>query len=121
MPVSQEFLDYLVDQLRELGAVTVRRMFGGAGLYFEGRMFALVADDVAYLKVGDSNREEFVKTGMGPFLPFPDKHGKTVAMSYYEIPAEVLEDPSELAEWARRAVEVAAAKPPAKPKGRSRN
>ena len=75
MAVSDEFLDYIVDQLSMLGRVTIRRMFGGAGLYCEGRMFAVVADDVAYLKVDDSNRDDFVQAGSAPFNPYPELLG----------------------------------------------
>lgn len=33
MPVSPEYLDYLIDQLKAFGQVAAKRMFGGAGLY----------------------------------------------------------------------------------------
>ena len=101
MPVSDEFVDYVVDQLSGWGEVSVRRMFGGAGLYRQGAMFAVIAEDVAYLKVDDSNREDFVKAGSSPFNPYPEKNKATV-MQYYEVPADVLEDPDELARWAQR-------------------
>ncbi len=51
MSVSNEFLIYVLDLVREWGGVSERRMFGGAGLWREGKMFGLVADDVVYLKV----------------------------------------------------------------------
>ena len=105
MAVSDDFLNYVVDQLRLWGDVSVRRMFGGAGLYREGKMFGLIADDVAYLKVDDSNREDFVKAGSSPFNPYPDKV-KTTVMSYYEIPPEVLENPAELSKWAQRSFDI---------------
>jgi DNA transformation protein len=106
MAVSDEFLSYVVDQLSAWAEVSVRKMFGGAGLYREGVMFGLVADDVAYLKVDDSNRDAFVKAGSSPFMPFPEKN-KSMVMPYYEIPADVLEDPDELARWAERSWVVA--------------
>ncbi len=98
MAVSEDFLEYMLDQLSTWGGVTHRRMFGGAGLYRDGKMFGLIADDVAYLKVDDSNRERFIQAGSGPFKPYPDKPN---TMSYYEVPAEVLENPSELIEWTK--------------------
>lgn len=101
MPVSDEFVDYVVEQLAPWGEVSMRRMFGGAGLYREGAMFAVVADDVAYLKVDDSNRDDFGRAGSASFEPYPDKI-KTSIRTYYEIPADVLEDPDELARWAQR-------------------
>jgi len=107
MAVSDEFADFVIDQLSGWGEVSVRRMFGGAGLYCEGRMFGLIADDVAYLKADDSNRADFLQAGSSPFQPFPDK--KTT-MPYYDIPADVLESRDDLAEWAQRSLAVAKSK-----------
>jgi DNA transformation protein len=101
MAVSEEFVDYVVEQLSGWGEVSVRRMFGGAGLYREGRMFAVLAEDVAYLKVDDSNRDDFLRAGSAPFEPYPDKI-KTTIRTYFEIPADVLEEPAALAQWAHR-------------------
>ena len=106
MPVSDEFIDYVVDQLKAWADVSVRKMFGGAGLYCDGKMFGLIADDVAYLKVDNSNREDFVKAGSSPFNPFPEK-AKTTVMPYYEIPADILENRDQLAVWAERSLAIA--------------
>lgn len=106
MAVSDDFLDYVIDQLAGWGEVSARKMFGGAGLYCDGVMFGLVADDVAYLKVDDSNRGDFVEAGSSAFNPYPEKT-KTYVMSYYEIPADILEDRQLLSQWAERALAVA--------------
>jgi len=106
MAVSDEFVDYVIDQLAGWGEVSARKMFGGAGLYCDGAMFGLIADDVAYLKVDDSNREDFVRTGSTAFNPFPEK-AKSVVMPYYEIPVDALEDRELLGKWAQRALAVA--------------
>ena len=70
MPVSQEYLDYIIDQLRTLGTVTAKRMFGGAGLYHRGAFFGLVADDALYFKVNEVNRKDYLDAGSPPFKPF---------------------------------------------------
>ncbi len=103
MSVSNEFLEYLLDQLAGWGNVTVRKMFGGAGLYRDGKIFGLVADDVAYLKVDDSNRDCFVQAGSRPFKPYPNK---PMVMPYYEIPPDILEQPEELVKWAARSLAI---------------
>jgi DNA transformation protein len=107
MAVSEEYLTYVLDQLDGLGEVRARRMFGGAGIYCGRAMFALVADDVLYLKVDDSNRADFDEAGAEPFRPFPDK---SEVMSYYEVPADVLESRERLTLWAQKALRVAARK-----------
>jgi DNA transformation protein len=91
------------DQFSLWGNVTARKMFGGEGLYRDGRMFGLVADDVAYMKVDDLNREHFKKAGSSPFRPYPDK---PASMSYFEVPPDVLEDPTELVKWAKRSLAI---------------
>jgi DNA transformation protein len=108
MSISCEFVEYVLDQLAAWGGVSASKMFGCAGLYRDGMMFGLIADDVAYLKVDGSNREDFEKAGSSPFAfyPYPDKTREAV-MSYYEIPADVLENPDELARWAERSLAVA--------------
>ena len=103
MAVSDEFLEFVLDQFARWGEVTARKMFGGVGLYRDGKMFGLIADDVAYLKVDDSNREAFAQAGSGPFKPFPDR---PTTMSYFEIPPDVLESPDELIQWAQRSLAI---------------
>jgi DNA transformation protein len=111
MAVSSEYLDYVHDQLSGLGGVTSRRMFGGAGLYCDEFFFALIDNDTLYLRVNDANRVDFTTRGMGQFRPYPDS--PQLSMSYYETPADVLEDAAALVAWARRSVAaaMAAAKP----------
>jgi len=103
VPVSNDYLEYLLDLLEDWGGVTTRKMFGGAGLYKNGRMFGLVADDVLYLKVNDSNREQYEKAGSRPFKPYPGKH---VTMSYWEVPAEIMEDSQLLTLWSERSLAI---------------
>jgi DNA transformation protein len=105
MPVSDEYLTYVLEQLQLVGPVTAKRMFGGAGIYASGVMFALVADDVLYLKVDETNRGDFERAGADPFQPWPDK---PMTMSYYEVPADVLEDRDLLREWGQKALNAAA-------------
>ena len=103
MAFSTEFCDFIVEQLEPLGDALVKRMFGGAGLYLDGTIFALLAGDVLYLKVDDLNRADFEAEEMEPFSPFED--GKMVLKSYYECPPRLLEDADKLCDWARKSWE----------------
>lgn len=105
MPVTDQFVNFVLDQLSGWGEVSVRRMFGGAGLYREGRIFGVIADDVLYLKVNDSNRDDFLRAGSAPFNPYPEV-AKTTTFSYYEIPPEVLEDRDNASKWAQRSLDI---------------
>ncbi|MCK4998144.1 MAG: TfoX/Sxy family protein [Anaerohalosphaera sp.] len=107
MPVTDEYLEYVLDQLRTFGEVTYRKMFGGIGLYLLGKFFALIADDVLYFKVDDDNRNDYEQASMEPFKPFPDK---PQTMQYYEVPIDVLENRDNLKPWADKAYAVAVRK-----------
>jgi DNA transformation protein len=97
MPVSEEYIEYILDQLDDMGEINVIRMFGGAGLYLDGIFFAIVADDTLYFKVDDSNKPDYLAAGMQKFH----------TLRYYEVPPDVLEDSETVKEWAERAVAVA--------------
>jgi DNA transformation protein and related proteins len=104
MSVSRDYLEYVVDQLASF-AVVARRMFGGVGLYSQELFFGLIDDDTLYLKVDDTNRDDYTSRGCEPFRPFAD----VASMSYFRVPPDVLEDADELAAWARKSLHVAAA------------
>ena len=103
MAVSAEFREYVLEQLGRVEPVTARSMFGGVGIYSRGLFFALIAGESVYLKVDDTNRPDFEAAGMGPFRPF----GEEKAMQYYELPAELLEEPDRLRPWVHKALDVA--------------
>ena len=94
-------------QLGGLGHVAARRMFGGVGLYHDERFFGLIAGDILYFKVNDSNRGDYEARNMGRFRPFADK--PHWSMTYYEVPADTLEDAEECMAWAQKSVAIAAA------------
>lgn len=105
MAVSPEFLEFLKDQLSPFGPVSVRRMFGGAGLFRDTLMFALIAEDTLYFKIDARNQPDYEAAGMEPFTY--EGKGRKMQMSYYEVPPDALEDPAELSTWAGKAFEAA--------------
>lgn len=109
MPSSPGFRDFVLDQLGRGGLrVRARAMFGGFGIYAGDRFFALIADDTLYFKVDDSNRSDFETQGMKPFQPYGEG---SEAMKYYQVPADLLDEPEALRPWAEKSLAVAARKP----------
>jgi DNA transformation protein and related proteins len=106
MAVSPRFAEFVVDQLEGCGPIVTRRMFGCLGIYSGDLFFAIIADDVLYLKADDTTRGDFEHAGCRPFRPYGDERGST---QYYEVPVAVLEDASELTKWGKRAIKVAIA------------
>jgi DNA transformation protein len=80
-------------------------MFGGAGLYRDGLMFALVSDNEIYLKADAETVERFRAAGRRPFVYSRD--GKSASMSYWSVPDGALDDPDALKDWAALAFESA--------------
>ena len=104
MRVSAGFREFVLDQLAGVEGLRARSMFGGVGLYAEDVFFGILAADVVFFKVSDSNRREYEAAGSSPFRPYANR---VMTMSYYNVPIVVLEDASLLAEWAARAVAAA--------------
>ncbi|HVY42489.1 MAG TPA: TfoX/Sxy family protein [Hyphomicrobiaceae bacterium] len=106
MTVSDSFIDLLLDQLRGMGKVSVRRLFGGAGLYAAGTIFALVSEQTLYLKVDETTRADFEAEGMQPFT-YATKDGRHALVSYWRAPERLFDDPDEMLAWATRALAAA--------------
>jgi len=105
MAPKNEFAGFVVESLRPLGPVEARRMFGGHGIFLEGLMFGLIADDQLYLKVDDGNRAAYDAQDLPPFTF--KRAGKMMQTSYREAPGECFDDPDMLCSWGREAFAVA--------------
>lgn len=99
--------DFVLDQLRELGGLECRAMFGGFGLYADGKFFGILIEGRLYFKTTDVTRENYLKRGMKPFEPPFRRRAKQKLSSYLEVPADVIENAPEFETWAREAVAVA--------------
>lgn len=119
MTPKEEFVEYVVELLSSSGPVTARRMFGGHGIYRDGRMFALIAKDILFLKCDDQTRPTFEAAGSEPFM-YEAKGRPRMATSYWRMPDEAMESPALAAPWAKLAYEAALRKASAAPKSRAR-
>ena len=98
---NRDFVEHVVESLRLLGPVEVKRMFGGWGFYHQGAFFALIAYDTLYLKTDAENRAEFDAAKLAPFTF--EKGGETIVTGYRAAPEEALENPREMLRWAKSA------------------
>ena len=106
MAKTSEFCDHLMDRLAPLGAPSYKFMFGGYGIYLDGLMMGLVADDVLWLRADDVNRPDYEARGIKPFQPM-SKNGPMGVMPYYTVPDDVLDDQDAFVEWAKKARDAA--------------
>lgn len=132
--IDDSFVAHVTEMLSPWAGVSPRRMFGSWGIYRGALMFALVADDVLYLKCGSALRALAGETELELFsyekkVPAlkepleladrkpPREKKQTVALSYAAAPVEVLEDGDALRAWAEAAWQDALAGRVGAPKG----
>ncbi len=114
-------LAFAADLFSGLGSVQPRRMFGGAGLYAGGVMFALVDEGRIYLKTDAALQADLAAAGAVAWI-YTERRGPKAGVpqetSYWSLPEPALDDPEQACAWARRALAVAEARKAAAPKRR---
>ena len=88
-----------------LGSVSIRKLFGGKGIYFDGVIVAIVLRGELMLKADEQSAPDFEAAGCRQWTYTGTRHGKLVAMPYWSIPDSAFDDPDEMTVWARRAYE----------------
>ncbi len=98
MAVDPDFVSEIVERLEPLGSINSKRMFGGVGIFVDGKMFVKISpSSVLSFKADRMNEGKFLEIGM-------KKSGK---MPYYEATAEQLEDAEQFLSTARLARDAA--------------
>ena len=100
-PETDSYVEFVLEQLASLGTITARNMMGGKTIHCDGTVFALIGHGAVYLKADAGNRPMFEARNLPAFQPDPNEPG---TMSYYLVPADVLENRNELARWATEAI-----------------
>jgi len=119
MSVDEGLVEWVRECLEPIGNVTMRKMMGGAVLYCDGTVFALVDKGDLYLKSDAANEWAFEAKGLGKF-EFTGNDGKSAAMNYRHTPLDVHDDPDAMREWARLGIESGERAPKKKPRKKKR-
>src|SRR5262245_490037 len=96
---DDSFKEFAIDQLRGLGEVECRAMFGGYGIYAGDCFFGIIFNGRLYFKTNEASRADYIARSMEPFRPKPNQE----LGNYYEVPPDVIEDSAQLEAWAREA------------------
>lgn len=91
------------EMFEALGPVTIKRMFGGKGVYHQGLILALEVDGEMLLKAGAESAGEFEAAGARQWSYGAKSRPKPVAMPYWSIPEDAYDDPEVMAYWVRLA------------------
>ncbi|HEY3912829.1 MAG TPA: TfoX/Sxy family protein [Stellaceae bacterium] len=106
MVASDNFAEFLREQLAPIGRITMRRMFGKTGVFCDGLMLGMVTDNTLYFRVDDHNRATFKEAERVPSLNY-EKQGRIIDLSFWRAPERLFDEPDELVTWAQAALAAA--------------
>ena len=112
--------EWLEDLFEPFGKVRLKRMFSGYGVYYGDFCVALAINPGLCFRVDDANRAEFEAAGAEPFTY--GKQGRTVTVNaWWKVPEAFLDEPDDIARFARLSLDVARRLPPKKPRSTKPN
>jgi DNA transformation protein len=103
MPNTRDFVAHVLEMMRPTAPATARAMFGGHGVYVDGCIVGIVAEDELFLKTDAATQPQFEALGLEPFR-YSKADRSVYAMAYHRAPDEALESPAAMREWLQRAL-----------------
>jgi DNA transformation protein and related proteins len=94
---------WVPEALEPIGTVTMRKMMGGATLYLDGTVFAIIDEGELWLKA-DAESDAIWDAEGCPRFSMTFKDGRVDTMNYRRAPSDVYDDPEAMQRWARLAV-----------------
>ncbi|QPQ54742.1 TfoX/Sxy family protein [Allosphingosinicella flava] len=104
MSVDEGFVDWVREAVAPLGGLGVRKMMGGASLYIDGTIFAILDEGEIWFKADAESDALWDEEGCARFT-VTMKDGKTGTMNYRRGPADVYDDADAMLRWARLGLE----------------
>ncbi|MEI9926825.1 MAG: TfoX/Sxy family protein [Sphingomonas sp.] len=115
MAFDEGLVEWVRESLEPLGTVTLRKMMGGATLYLDGTIFAIVADDEIWFKADLESNAIWDEAGRERFT-VTFSTGMVDTMNYRRAPTDVYDDAEAMREWAGSGSRRGCAPPRKKPK-----
>lgn len=104
---GDSFVAYVESELlRDVEGIVIRRMFDGHGVYLRRIFIGLINKGTLYFKVDDGNKNDYMDEGSKPFM-YKGHMGKPVALSFWEVPATLMDNPTEIVFWVSKAYDAA--------------
>ena len=110
MSVDEGLFAWVQEALEPLGTVSLRRMMGGATLYLDGTIFAILHQGELWFKADEQSNALWDDQGCERFT-VTFKTGMVDSMNYRRAPSEVYDDPEALQRWAKPAIEAGLRRP----------
>jgi DNA transformation protein and related proteins len=97
--------DAISDLFSGLGPVSIRKLFGGKGIYYDDVIVAIELRGELMLKGDAILAPELEAEGCTQWTYSHAKTGKLVSMPYWTVPDGAVDDPDVMADWARKSFE----------------
>lgn len=93
MASDQNFVDFVTEQIQNVGTITAKKMFGEYGIYSDGKLFGVICDNKLFIKPTIQGRQ---------FI------GNPIELPAYEgaKPSFLIEDKIEDSEWLSNLVKI---------------
>ena len=111
MSVDEGLLAWVEEALEPTGRVSMRKMMGGATLYLDGTVFAIMVDGELWFKADEQSNAIWDEAGCTERFAVTFKDGTVDRMNYRRPPTDVYDDPDEMRRWAQVAVEAGLRRP----------
>jgi DNA transformation protein len=99
--------EHYIEILAGWAEVSRRSLFGATALYRSGQIFAMVWKGALYFKVDEQSRPDY-EAADSHTLGYSTKKGEDHSLkSYWQVPADVIEDEEKLQAWAEIAYQAA--------------
>jgi TfoX/Sxy family transcriptional regulator of competence genes len=104
MASNPNFVAYVIEQIKNAGEITAKKMFGEYGIYSDEKIFGLICDNKLYIKPTESGR-----AFMGNVVEAPAYPGAK--------PSFLIDDRIEISEWLSELIRISVKEiPEPKPK-----
>lgn len=103
MSIDEGLFAWVTECLEPIGRVTMRPMMGGATLYLDGTVFAILADGDLWFKADKVSDAAWDAADAERFTF--EMGGKPASMNYRRAPPDVHDDPDAMRRWAALALE----------------
>ena len=108
MPLDQSLYAWVEEALEPFGRLSMRKMMGGATLYLDGTIFAIMVDGELWFKADDESNAIWDEAGCTERFAVIFKDGTVDRMNYRRAPSDVYDDAEALQRWATLGIEAGA-------------
>lgn len=103
---TKEYIEFVLDLLEPINAITSGRFFGCQGISCDSVQFAMIMGNSLFFVVDDSSRDKYITMGTESFW-YMKKTGKVKVNKYHQVPGELFDDQASLLEWAQESIMIA--------------